>query len=527
MNCNLSKLRLNSNRILLLIFVLTNLILLVNNQNAFANNSDFQFEANLVYNDLEQRFDGYNLFVVEKRDSSTWHVVSRSLLITDMTGNIYFQKNLQTTSVFVDFPAKFIDSHTIMYGEDDGIRLWDIETNEVIKLSIEGHHDYEKNYLRNSYYSVFGYSDVVDNVTYIYDYISESKANGDFIWTFTTKELLIPEQWCPYEDMIGASRDLSHVNTLCYDEDEDCLYVNVRNVNTFYKIDAQSKEVYWGLGEYGNFTLYDIHGKEKNSLFYHAHALEKIRDNTFLIFDNDFHNKTDANDRQSRLLEIVLDEDKMQANITWEWIAPEEYYSDIWGDCDILPNENYLGVFGTHLHPGTKFGARLVEVNTQGDIIWEMSFPEKQGYTYGVYMADRFHFTPIVSDPVFIDEGEGSGYLEWDVWYNFRAKTDFVGKYYINLDGTDIETGQFTYKKYWQQEKFQYYTDLETIQNHDISLIAEDEAGHKSNESEIYSPINSIQIEIGDLSGFDLIIIPTLSAVVGYYIKKRKRVNQI
>ncbi|MCE7741913.1 MAG: hypothetical protein GOP50_05600 [Candidatus Heimdallarchaeota archaeon] len=529
MSCVSINLLLKSKKVIILIFVLLNSVILSSNLSITADIDDYLFEANLEYNDADKRFDGYNLFVVEKRDKYDWHIENRTLLITDMDGNIYFDRQLGITSVFVDYTAKFIDSKTVMYGEDDGIRLWNIETNETLQLDIAGHHDYDKNYKRNSYYSVYGYADEIDEVKYIFDYIKETRADGTDIWSISTREFLSLDQWCSYEDMLGESRDISHVNTLCYDEDDDSLYVNVRNVNTFYKIDIQTKEIVWGLGEYGDFTLYDINGQQKDVLFYHAHAIEKSRDNTFVLFDNDFHNETNANNRESRLLEIVIDEDKMQANVTWEWNSPIDYYSDIWGDCDVLPNNNRLGVFGTHTHPRTDLGARLVEVDFNGDIVWEMSIPEQKGFTYGVYTIERIHFAPIVSEPVFIDEGGGSGYLLWDVWYNFRAKTEFEGMYYINVDGVDVVTDQIVFPKYWQSEKIKYYTDLANVQSQDISLIVEDEAGHRSNVSESYSPIGSIDMKIitQRLSESNLIVtIALICLIIRYKLKKpKKKVN--
>ncbi len=482
--------------LLILVLIILNLSVTSTSFDYRVQACDYFFEANLEENDVEKRFDGYNLFAIEKRDSNTWKIVNRTLLITDMDGNIYFERQLATSSVFVDYPAEFINSTTILYGDDNGANLWNIETNVTQELNVDGHHDYEKNHVRNTYFSVFGYSITIGDNKYIYDFIQENTEEGVRIWSISTRDFLNENQWCPYEDMIGDLRDNSHANTLFYDEEDDSLYVNVRNVNTFYKIDIPTKEVKWGLGEYGNFTNYDINGQQQDVLFYHAHAVEKIDDNTFVLFDNDYHNQTNADNKQSRLLEIVIDEDKMQANVTWEWNSPIEYYSDVWGDCDVLPNNNRLGVFGTHRHPNTGLGARLVEVTYDGNIAWEMTFPEQDSYTFGVYKIERIHFSPIVSEPVFIDEGGGSGYLEWSVWYNFRAKTEFIGNYFISVDGDTVEEELITFPKYWQSEKIRYYTDYDSIQNHDIVLVVEDEAGHKSNESDRYSPIGFISISL-------------------------------
>ncbi len=59
----------------------------------------------------------------------------------------------------------------------------------------------------------------------------------------------------------------------------------------------------------------------------HGHALEKISDDTFIYFDNDLHNQTDATNLRSRIMEIRLNEETMTANVSWEWIAPSDYFS--------------------------------------------------------------------------------------------------------------------------------------------------------------------------------------------------------
>ena len=56
--------------------------------------------------------------------------------------------------------------------------------------------------------------------------------------------------------------------------------------------------------------MYDIYGDQKDILFYHGHALEIIDDNSFIYFDNDEHNQTNALNRQSRIIEISIDEEK-------------------------------------------------------------------------------------------------------------------------------------------------------------------------------------------------------------------------
>ena len=54
--------------------------------------------------------------------------------------------------------------------------------------------------------------------------------------------------------MSHDAADLTHSNSLFFDAENDILYYNARNPNTFYKINHSSSEVIWGLGEHGNFS---------------------------------------------------------------------------------------------------------------------------------------------------------------------------------------------------------------------------------------------------------------------------------
>ena len=114
------------------------------------------------------------------------------------------------------------------------------------------------------------------------------------------------------------------------------------------------------------------------------------------MFDNDFHNRTHLDTYpegenpyvvnfggRSRLIEVTLNETSMTGEVTWSYEPPAEYFSAIFGDVDVLPNGNIIGVFGTPAHNWTlnhealkePFGAAILEVNRQGELIREYRFP--------------------------------------------------------------------------------------------------------------------------------------------------------
>ncbi|MHA1955174.1 MAG: aryl-sulfate sulfotransferase, partial [Candidatus Heimdallarchaeaceae archaeon] len=321
----------------------------------------------------------------------------------------------------------------------------------------------------------------VGEITYLYDYIREYNSTGGIVWELSSSTFQTTGMWCPYGDSINGDPDLSHSNTIFFDVDEDMIYYNSRNTNTFYKIDHSTSTVVWALGEYGDFTLYDLKGNVKDELFYHAHAIEKIGDNKFLLFDNDYHNQTNSTSKISRLVEITIDENTMTANETWTWEAPGTYYSGYWGDADPLPNGNIFGTFGTFEHGGyLSIGARMIEVNPEGDIVWEINFP-MASYRYGIYRAERFGFSPFINASSEVFAGSGTDVsATFQTWYNFRSKTKITGSYELYLDESSIDTGPVQFDEFWRTKNLTFDLGILPDGQHNLTIVIADEAGHAS-----------------------------------------------
>ena len=189
--------------------------------------------------------------------------------------------------------------------------------------------------------------------------------------------------------------DWTHGNDVTISLDGQFYFVNFRNTDNFAKVDRETGELVWIAGRNGDFALLE-NGVEKESLWYHSHVVKEVEPNVFIMFDNDFHNQTHLDSYppgedpyvtyyggQSRLIELTLDESSMTGKVTWSFTAGVEYFSAIFGDIDILPNGNILGVFGTPVHKFSvdqddskeSFGASLLEINREGDLIREYRFP--------------------------------------------------------------------------------------------------------------------------------------------------------
>ena len=447
---------------------------------------DNKFDSTLPVNitTSPNYFDGYNLFVLENINMATQQIIEQVLYITDMKGTILYQKKVGSTT-FPDaafYVVEFIDSKTVICGIADSVILLNIETNEVVDLGFNGHHEYELNPVNDTYFTLIGYQTWYEDQPIVFDKVREYDSDGNIVWEASTWDYVSLDQWCPFEDKFDIRVDLTHTNTIIFDDKEDVLYINCRNTNTFYKIDHKTGDLLWSLGEYGNFTLRDINGNIRDTLFYHSHALEIVDKDIFIIFDNDYHNQTNALNEKSRMVEITIDEETFTANVTWEWTAPKEYYSSIWGDADRLPNSNRLGCFGTRTHGEFEdISARLVEVNDTGKIVWEMNFPKKGDIAYGIYRVERFSFSPYVDiDSNLWIKSDTEAKFDLRAFYNFRNKYEITGSYTIELDGNIIEIEDLTFPRYWHPAVRNITLGFLDDGEYNLRITVQDAEGHKT-----------------------------------------------
>lgn len=430
-------------------------------------------------------FDGYNLFVLRLRKPADPNFRQRVLFITDMNGEIFIEKTFNDSEIGASQSqnVEFINSTTVIMGESDGLALWNVYNDQTMIFNFYGHHEYEYNHANNTFLTLQVYIKEINEVKYVYDRIEEYDMSSQLVWSLDTDSFISHTQWCPFKDLNRGLRDITHTNSIFSDPEEDVLYCNMRNVNTFYKIDHKTGKVLWGLGEYGNFTLFDRYGRERTNLFYHAHAVEKVGDHTFILFDNDLHNQTNPEHRRSQILELTINETTMTANETWSWSAPAEYYSPYWGDADRLPNGNRLGTFGVIRRPGI-IGVRLVEVNNEGDIVWEMDFNNSEEFVYGVYRMERFRLTPILSAPPDLHVRSNDPVnLIWQTWYNFRTRYTMSGSYTLYLDGKPIESGAHTFDEYWRPTDLTITLDWLSTGTHNLTLVLMDEGNHSTHDT--------------------------------------------
>jgi hypothetical protein len=426
-------------------------------------------------------FDGYNLFMLwqQARTSGT---SGNLLLIMDMDGNVTAEKQMGIESNY-NCPVKFINPNTILLGTESGAALWHLENDTIQNLGFKGHHEYEYNPNSNTIFTFVRNYVNIGGINYLFDIIMEYDLSGALVWSWDVMDFISEEWWCPYGELSGGYRDISHSNTIYYDADEDVIFYMSRNTNTFFKLNHTSKEVIWALGEYGDFTLFDLQGNVCDNIFYHAHSVEPIDENTFILFDNDLHNQTDENNRKSRLLEIKINETTMTANESWYFEPSTVYYSPGWGDADRLPNGNRLGAWGYPASPDGGPSTALIEVNENLDVVWELDIQHNPDYKYGTYRMERFRYTPIISSPADIVSVNSTQNLSWDVWYNFRNKETLPGNYTLYINGIPSQFGLFNYTKYWRSTTIPIEIGLLDYGVYNVTLEVDDGYRNKISDS--------------------------------------------
>jgi len=180
------------------------------------------------------------------------------------------------------------------------------------------------------------------------------------------------------EAYISLHYDWTHVNAVVFDEEESCLYISVRHLSRITKIDYPSGEVIWNLGH--DMPSGDVDfGHDLGFSF--QHSLQKLENGNIITFDNgnlspEFRG---TDEPISRAIEIGID--GTQSSIAWSHDLGPDLFGFASGNAQKLENGNVLltTVGG---------GGRSLEVNTDGDVVWEALY--NLSLPYGaVYRANR------------------------------------------------------------------------------------------------------------------------------------------
>ncbi|MDP6935482.1 MAG: arylsulfotransferase family protein, partial [Myxococcota bacterium] len=175
----------------------------------------------------------------------------------------------------------------------------------------------------------------------------------------------------------GILEEGFHLNTIEPFPDEDALLISARNINQLMKIDRNSGEILWTLGEYGDLPLVG------NEQFLWQHAPEIQEDGSILLFDNGLTDKREM----SRVLVLSYDSEAGVVQVDQEIRAFPDIFAPVWGDADRLANGNILATFG---QGGDELVSVIIEFDEAGEELWRLETP----MGWGVYRTDRVEDPP-------------------------------------------------------------------------------------------------------------------------------------
>ena len=198
------------------------------------------------------------------------------------------------------------------------------------------------------------------------DDIIEFDRDGNELWRWSTWDHLDPfrigyELTEAYWHVRGFPDhlDWTHGNGLEYDPRDDSIIINLRHQDALIKIDRESGEIVWILGEHTDWSetlqtkLLTPIG-EPFRWIYHAHNPRLTESGTIVLFDNGkfrarpFRTYAEPEDTYSRTVEFEVDEESMTVRQVWashDRVTPDNCYSFAMGDAHWLPKTgNYLVV---------------------------------------------------------------------------------------------------------------------------------------------------------------------------------------
>jgi len=211
----------------------------------------------------------------------------------------------------------------------------------------------------------------VENIIWRGDRIIEWDQDGNEIWVWSCFDYFSQDDW-DYNQIINSFGlgfyDWTHSNAIWYDELDNVVYLSVRYLNRVTKIDYNTRNVVWNMGENTSSGDAEV-GNDLN--FSMQHAVKVLENRNLMIYDN-------GNDNiplLSRGLEISITETDSipMAEIVWEYQLSDTVSSGKMSDCDRLPNGNSL-LTSTHT-------SHLLEVSSDNQKVWEV-LPYQEFSTY-------------------------------------------------------------------------------------------------------------------------------------------------
>jgi len=218
------------------------------------------------------------------------------------------------------------------------------------------------------------------------DFLYEIDAqSGEIVNTFDLKTIL--QQTRSNAAPLYDNEDWFHHNATVYREGK--VIISGRDQAAVVKMSWPEGEIDWILSNhegwepiFHDFLLTPIGVDFEWPYSQHAPEILPDYDNDpdtidILLFDNGFGRLTDSETITpgcySRMVHYRINEKTKTIEQLWEFgkVLGEDYFAFLAGDADLLENGNLLGTFDRRNPLDTVINASFLEVNRNGDILWE------------------------------------------------------------------------------------------------------------------------------------------------------------
>ena len=227
------------------------------------------------------------------------------------------------------------------------------------------------------------------------DVFREFDKNGNEIWSWSTFDHYDLSEYNPYyvETYTGSyEMDWTHSNSVFYDDSSESIFISVRNLSRVTKINYNTNEIVWNLGQNDFMNEIDF---DQDLNISQQHSVQVLENGNLLFFDNHRYLTPEL----SRCIEVAYDEAEGIAEIVWEHELPAELFTGSRGECDRLENGNTFITVGRTGHS--------LEVTTNNDVIWHMEV-KNSGAPVTMYRSDLAPNLYPVAFSLSIDEYTGN-----------------------------------------------------------------------------------------------------------------------
>jgi len=210
---------------------------------------------------------------------------------------------------------------------------------------------------------------------------------GNSVWEWNTFDYINLIEHNPYYlNRLSNSypnetnMDWTHSNSVFYDYNNQDIYVSVRNLSRIIRIDYDSKDIIWEIGEH---SFMDSIYVDQEFDFSGQHSVQ-VLDNQNIIF---FDNHTFLDPQLSRCKELSYNEESNSFSTVWEYILPDSMFTGSRGECDRLLNGNTLITAGRT--------GNVIEVNSNNQIVWHLRVKDNN-FDVAMFRSNRVdHLYPL------------------------------------------------------------------------------------------------------------------------------------